>query len=51
MLFEWDFLAFVAAPGVAAFTPGPGLAAIVATVLAGGVVMCRRPLFVLLRNK
>lgn len=36
MLFEWDFLVFVAVFGVAAFTPGPGFAAIVATVLAGG---------------
>ncbi|MCP4378197.1 MAG: LysE family transporter, partial [bacterium] len=36
MIFEWDFLVFVAALSVAAFSPGPGLAAIVATVLAGG---------------
>lgn len=36
MLFEWDFLVFVAALGVAALSPGPGLAAIVATVLAWG---------------
>ncbi len=36
MFFEWDFLVFVAALSVAAFSPGPGLAAIVATVLAGG---------------
>jgi len=27
MIFEWDFLVFVAALGVAAFSPGLGLAA------------------------
>lgn len=32
----WDFLVFVGALSVAAFSPGPGLAAIVATVLAKG---------------
>jgi threonine/homoserine/homoserine lactone efflux protein len=32
----WDFPIFVAALSVAAFTPGPGLAAIVASVLAQG---------------
>ncbi|WP_171181731.1 LysE family translocator [Ruegeria sp. HKCCD8929] len=32
----WDFLVFVGALSVAAFLPGPGLAAIVATVLAKG---------------
>ena len=38
MIFEWEFLIFVTALSVAAFSPGPGpgLAAIVATVLAGG---------------
>lgn len=36
MIFEWDLLVFIGALGVAAFSPGPGLAAIVATVLAGG---------------
>lgn len=36
MLFDWDFLVFLAAFSVAVFTPGPGLAAMVATVLAGG---------------
>ncbi|GAA6194216.1 LysE family translocator [Ruegeria litorea] len=36
MLLEWDFWVFVAALSVAAFTPGPGLAAIVATTLATG---------------
>ena len=33
---EWDFWVFVAALSMAAVTPGPGLAALVATVLAGG---------------
>ena len=37
MLFEWDLLVFAAALGLAASTPGPGLAAIVTTVLAKGV--------------
>lgn len=32
----WDFLVFVAALAVAAFTPGPGIAAIVAATLAQG---------------
>ena len=32
----WDFFVFVGALSVAAFSPGPGLAAIVATVLAKG---------------
>jgi threonine/homoserine/homoserine lactone efflux protein len=32
----WDFLVFVGTLSVAAFSPGPGLAAIVATVLAKG---------------
>ncbi len=36
MPFDWDFLVFVAVFSVVVFTPGPGLAAIVATVLAGG---------------
>lgn len=36
MVFEWDFWVFVMALALAAFTPGPGLAAIVATVLATG---------------
>jgi len=36
MIVELDFLVFVAALSVAAFTPGPGLAAIVASVLAQG---------------
>lgn len=36
MIFEWDFFVFAAALGVAAFSPGPGLAAVVATVLASG---------------
>lgn len=34
MILGWDYLVFVAALSVAAFSPGPGLAAIVATVLA-----------------
>jgi threonine/homoserine/homoserine lactone efflux protein len=36
MFLEWDLLVFVAALSVAAFSPGPGLAATVATVLARG---------------
>ena len=36
MFLEWDFWVFVAALSIAAFSPGPGLAAIVATVLATG---------------
>ena len=36
MEFGWDFLVFAGALSVAAFSPGPGLAAIVATVLAKG---------------
>lgn len=36
MILGWDYLVFVAALSVAAFSPGPGLAAIVATVLAQG---------------
>lgn len=36
MIFEWDFWVFVSAFSVAAFSPGPGIAAVVATVLAGG---------------
>ncbi|SNZ19150.1 LysE family translocator [Cohaesibacter gelatinilyticus] len=36
MIFDWDFFIFVGALSVAAFAPGPGLAAIVATVLARG---------------
>ena len=32
----WDFLVFLGALSLAAFSPGPGLAAIVATVLARG---------------
>jgi threonine/homoserine/homoserine lactone efflux protein len=36
MFFELDLLVFIAALSVAAFTPGPGLAAIVAIVLAEG---------------
>lgn len=36
MFFVWDLLVFVAALGLAAFSPGPGLAAIVAIVLAQG---------------
>jgi threonine/homoserine/homoserine lactone efflux protein len=37
MFNELDFFVFVAALSLAAFSPGPGLAAIVATVLAGSV--------------
>ncbi len=33
---DWNFLVFVGALGIAAFSPGPGLAALVATVLANG---------------
>jgi len=36
MFFGWDFFVFVAALSVATISPGPGLAAIVATVFAGG---------------
>lgn len=36
MFSSWDLLVFVAALSVAAFSPGPGLAAIVAIVLAQG---------------
>ncbi|MEP2784756.1 MAG: LysE family translocator [Pseudoruegeria sp.] len=36
MQLGWDFVVFVAALGIAAFTPGPGIAAIVATALAQG---------------
>lgn len=36
MFLAWDLLVFVAALGLAAFSPGPGLAAIVAIVLAQG---------------
>ena len=36
MLFEWDFWVFVMALTVAAFSPGPGLAALVANVMAKG---------------
>jgi len=36
MILDWDLLVFMGALGIAAFSPGPGLAAVVATVLAGG---------------
>ena len=36
MTYGWDLLVFVAALSVAAFTPGPGLAAIVAAAIAQG---------------
>ncbi|MCI2399298.1 LysE family translocator [Aliiroseovarius subalbicans] len=36
MLFQWDFWVFVGALALAAATPGPGLAAILATVMAWG---------------
>ncbi|GLQ28859.1 LysE family translocator [Sulfitobacter pacificus] len=35
-MFDWDFVVFVGALSIAAFSPGPGLAALVATVLANG---------------
>ncbi|MGR3622633.1 LysE family translocator [Pseudophaeobacter sp.] len=35
-MFDWNFIVFVGALSVAAFSPGPGLAALVATVLASG---------------
>lgn len=35
-MFDWNFIVFVGALSVAAFSPGPGLAALVATVLAIG---------------
>lgn len=38
-MLDWSFFVFVAALGVAAFSPGPGLAALVATVLADGARM------------
>ena len=33
---DWNFLVFVGALSIAAFSPGPGIAALVATVLANG---------------
>ena len=36
MNLDWNFLVFVGALSIAAFSPGPGLAALVATVLANG---------------
>ncbi|MEO1343078.1 MAG: LysE family translocator [Pseudomonadota bacterium] len=38
-MLDWSFFVFVSALGVAAFSPGPGLAALVATVLADGARM------------
>lgn len=35
-MLDWNFVVFVGALGVAAISPGPGLAALVATVLANG---------------
>ena len=35
-MLEWNFDVYVAALGIAAFSPGPGLAALVATVFAQG---------------
>jgi threonine/homoserine/homoserine lactone efflux protein len=35
-MFDWNFLVLIGALGLAAFSPGPGLAALVATVLANG---------------
>ncbi|MEH6477707.1 MAG: LysE family translocator [Sneathiella sp.] len=35
-MLDWNFVVFVGALGIAAFSPGPGLAALVATVLANG---------------
>ncbi|WP_108816016.1 LysE family translocator [Loktanella sp. Alg231-35] len=35
-MFDWSFVVFVGALSIAAFSPGPGLAALVATVLANG---------------
>lgn len=36
MSLDWNFIVFVGALSIAAFSPGPGLAALVATVLANG---------------
>jgi len=36
MILDWNLLVFVGALSVAAFAPGPGIAALVATVLANG---------------
>lgn len=38
MLHSPDFIVFLAALGLAAATPGPGLAAVVATTFEGGAV-------------
>lgn len=35
-MFDWNFIVFVGALSIAAFSPGPGLAVLIATVLANG---------------
>ena len=35
---DWNFVVFVGALGIAAFSPGPGLATLIATVLANGAL-------------